>query len=506
MKKKLFKILKYSLIYSSIFLGIIFTNNYISAVECVEPAGYDTSIEKYNSSDNVFIAQILSNKSINNTDLINVKVLKNYKGLLKEGEKTTIKTPIILSSVKKEEDGSLQNCGFDTFLNRGDIYSFYTNYTNIDTDLWTYSFSGNEKFTSMYDAVKNMNIIAVSSGDNMSTEASVIISDSCKIWYDGCNDCTRTIVGGDYTCTNRICENKNTAFCSEVFLETREKDISEDKFEENAKLEKEKAYAKEIELQKKLELEIKKNKEYVEKLRKQQEDFRKNSLKEIENRKKIEKYKTIAENLRLQKQESIRKLRDNIIKNKYETSVIKENSSSLKTIDIKNEFNSNTDSNKNNIITNNSLKKSNISYVRERGFSLSSKIFTILFFTLLGSIIYYYLHKYKIINNKERKKEKINKIKFEKDKIFEDKEGKQNSEDSFVNNFSLFKRSNNNLKNIKYKDDNDNFDNIEKETKDDDISILSSISQPNKTEIPKKFSLTRIVKKKNKKKKNKKRR
>ncbi len=40
---------------------------------------------------------------------------------------------------------------------------------------------------------------------------------NCKIWYDGCNTCSRQYVGGPMMCTLMACFTQNTPYCREYF-------------------------------------------------------------------------------------------------------------------------------------------------------------------------------------------------------------------------------------------------------------------------------------------------
>ncbi len=40
---------------------------------------------------------------------------------------------------------------------------------------------------------------------------------NCKVWYDGCNTCSRGYVGGPLACTLMYCFAQNTPYCKEYF-------------------------------------------------------------------------------------------------------------------------------------------------------------------------------------------------------------------------------------------------------------------------------------------------
>jgi len=40
---------------------------------------------------------------------------------------------------------------------------------------------------------------------------------NCKVWYDGCNTCSRSYIGGPLACTKMYCFQQNTPYCKEYF-------------------------------------------------------------------------------------------------------------------------------------------------------------------------------------------------------------------------------------------------------------------------------------------------
>lgn len=195
-------------------LGILFLLLLITPkanARCFSPNGFDTDINKYINADNVIIGKVLFVEDIDDTTLINIEVLKKYKGEYGEEEKITLLTP---SNINYSENGNtILDCGYVN-VKIGSVYSFYT-----DKELNTYIFSGNKKFGSIYEAIKEINTIVISSGQNIFSKKGIIVSDSCKVWYDGCNTCSRNEVGGKSKCTTRKCSNDElgNVYCSVIF-------------------------------------------------------------------------------------------------------------------------------------------------------------------------------------------------------------------------------------------------------------------------------------------------
>tara|TARA_B100000745_G_scaffold294310_2_gene237156 strand:+ start:2590 stop:3600 length:1011 start_codon:yes stop_codon:yes gene_type:complete len=50
--------------------------------------------------------------------------------------------------------------------------------------------------------------------------SATVIASSCKTWYDGCNDCTRSYTGGPGACTQRACLTSTAPYCKSYFPNT----------------------------------------------------------------------------------------------------------------------------------------------------------------------------------------------------------------------------------------------------------------------------------------------
>jgi hypothetical protein len=176
--KKLNKLL---IIFISYFFAYFFLSTSNILAECSVPAGYDSNIEQYNKATDIFIGQIISkeNSEIEKNIKIKTRVLKKYKGSFKKEDYLTVVTPSYNGEEIVGDENQDSVCGYSSNISNGDIVAFFV--TNEGEKITTYNFSGNKKFTTMVDAVKEMNILQVSTGNSVSGETSIIISDSCKI-------------------------------------------------------------------------------------------------------------------------------------------------------------------------------------------------------------------------------------------------------------------------------------------------------------------------------------
>lgn len=57
-------------------------------------------------------------------------------------------------------------------------------------------------------------------GSNTYSCQKITAPTACKRWFDGCNNCTRSTVGGDLACTRRGCATLQTPMCNEFFPDT----------------------------------------------------------------------------------------------------------------------------------------------------------------------------------------------------------------------------------------------------------------------------------------------
>lgn len=257
--------MKNRLIFSSLVL--VFSLFVITDVRACSVGPDWTSDPKihFESSGIVFVGTVKDFEhkgDINGTFIITFDVEDSYKGN-------------IGNTIEISTGANSAMCGYDTPFVVGDVWSIYAS-----KDLYTSSITANKKYEKVENALSELdglfnNTVAcplnydpvcgrkdtgircittpcdstedITYGNSCALEADkaeflyegvceVVIDspNNCKQWFDGCNQCVRSVEGGPLACTEMACMEKDTPTCNEYFVDST---VDEPVFDETPEFE-----------------------------------------------------------------------------------------------------------------------------------------------------------------------------------------------------------------------------------------------------------------------------